>query len=246
MKFTVFAFILVFVAACGRESKLTVATSANMEFAIKKIAEAFEKEKGIKTDVIVSSSGTLTNQIIQGAPFDVFVAANMKYPQNLYEKGLTENLPKTYAYGNMVLWTLNEFTPSVQILLSDSISKIAVTNPKTGPYGELAIAFLKKQGVYTKIKHKLVYGKSVSQTNQFIVTNAVDLGFTSLSTVQSEQMQKTGQWINIDKKTTIAQGIVQMKNGQNKKKATSFYDFMFGKKAQLILTENGYKLPLND
>ena len=96
--------------SCGNESALNVATSANMQFPMNEIVSEFEKENTINIELIVTSSGKLTSQIEQGAPFDVFVAANQKYPDYLDSLGLTTSEPKVYAHGKLGLWTLQDLS----------------------------------------------------------------------------------------------------------------------------------------
>lgn len=241
----VFCFIplLLLFLSCKTKTSLKVATSANMQHAMNEIVLIFEQEYKISVDLIVSSSGKLATQIEQGAPFDIFVAADMKYPQNLYKKGLAEKPPEVYAKGNTVLWSLKNIVPSLHILTTDSVKKIAVANPKTAPYGELALSILKEKGIFEKVKHKLVYGESIAQTNQFINTKAVDIGFTALGVVLSDNIKTKGKWTIIDNEKNIPQGVVLLKKSSNQENSKKFYDFLFSKKAQVILKKYGYIIP---
>ena len=130
---------------CESQSSLKIATSANMQFALEEIVVEFEKLNDIKVELIISSTGTLTSQIEQGAPYDIFVAANMIYPNYLHQKNFTTAPPKIYAYGQLILWTLNDFEPDLNSLKSESISKIAIPNPETAPYGMAGVEVLKKK-----------------------------------------------------------------------------------------------------
>ena len=214
-----------------------------MQFALEDIVDEFKKEHQVEVDIIVSSSGKLTSQIEQGAPFDIFVSANMKYPLHLYEQNLTTKEPVIYAYGQLVLWTLNEVKPSMESLTNKNIEKIVIANPKTAPYGQASVEVLKKHNVFTAIEKKLIYGESVSQCNQFITTKSADIGFTSLSTVLAPNMKKTGHWIKIDDidYPPIAQGVVILKKSKKQKEAQLFYNFLMSETAQNILSEHGYK-----
>ncbi len=141
------------------KGNLTIATAANVQFAMQKLIRTFTQETGIKCHMILSSSGKLTAQINAGAPFDVFVSADVKYPQELYENGLTQEPPKIYAYGKLVIWSFNEpIDSSFEILASEKIQHIAIANPKTAPYGAAAVEALKHYGVYQTTKEKLVFG----------------------------------------------------------------------------------------
>jgi len=168
------------------EPKITIATAANMQFAMEELITAFTDKTGIPCTMVVSSSGKLTAQIIAGAPYDIFVAADMKYPQEIYEKGLAQRPPKIYAYGTLVLWSLlDEVIPSLPILEENIINHIAIANPKTAPYGKAAKMILEEKGIYNTLEEKLVFGESIAQTNQFILSKAVEI----------EDLQRGRSWL---------------------------------------------------
>ena len=245
MKHSQFIHILLFavlIISCGNESALNVATSANMQFPMNEIVSEFEKENTINIELIVTSSGKLTSQIEQGAPFDVFVAANQKYPAYLDSLGLTSSTPKVYAYGKLGLWTLKDVSPTLTLLTTDTIQKIAIANPKTAPYGKASIDVLKKNGIYERVKHKLVFGESISQVNQFITTGSADIGFTAYSVVACTEMKTIGKWttINLNDHRKIYQAAVILKESAHPKKAKEFYNFLFSERAREILNKYGY------
>ena len=244
------AFVLCMISACGYQKsdqeKITIATAANMNYAMKELSAVFTQKTGIKCDLVVSSSGKLSAQIIEGAPYDVFVSADMKYPNEIFRVGLTQHPPKIYAYGELVLWTMKEgITPSMASLTKDSIEHIAVANPKTAPYGHAAIAALNNFRIFDAVSHKLVYGESISQTNQFIISRAADLGFTAMSVVLSPEMKGKGRWIALDEEyyPPIRQGVVviERKKG-NRNHTQKFYDFLFSAEAKKLLKKFGYSV----
>ena len=221
-----------------RES-LNIATAANVQFAMDTIVEIFENETGIKTNVILGSSGKLTAQIIQGAPYDIFVSANMKYPEEIYAENKALTKPEVYAYGALVLWTLKESVdPAPSLLVADNVRRIAIANPKTAPYGTVAIEFLKSKGWYDILLPKLVYGESIAQVNQFITTQTADIGFTAKSVVLSSEMKKFGRWkeVDINGYSPIEQGIIliDLVKGHNED-ADQFRSFLLSKRAKEIL-----------
>lgn len=215
-----------------------------MQFAINELVDNYAKISGIECEIIISSSGKLTAQINEGAPFDVFVSANMKYPNDLFEKGLTLGKPKIYAHGKLVLWSMkNEITPSIQLLENDIVKHIAIANPKTAPYGNAAIEVLNHYHIFEKLQSKLVYGESIAQVNQFVNSQAAQIGFTAKSVVLSPKMINKGKWIEIDESihSPIAQGIVCLKSDSIKENlALKFSDFLFSKKGKEILNTFGY------
>jgi len=226
---------------------LKIAVAANAQFVTNKLVEDFKKETGIDADLIVSSSGKLTTQIEQGAPFDVFLSADMKYPQELYEKGFTSNKPKKYAYGKLVIWTLKEETLSKGpvALTAPQFAKIAIGNPSLAPYGEAAIQALTKLKIYDQLKPKIVYGESIAQVNQYLLSGAADAAFTAKSVVLDPSQQTKGKWVEVDEHLyqPIAQGAVLLKPtpGKNFFDAQRFYSFLFSKQAKRIFTAYGYK-----
>ena len=248
---------LLLLASCGNQEnknsnenvstesqKITIATAANMQFAINELSKIFTKQTDIECEIVISSSGKLTAQIKEGAPYNVFVAANMKYPQEIYNSKLTENKPTVYAYGKLVLWSMVEgIEPSLALLEDNSIQHIALANPKTAPYGVAAMEVLNHQSIYDKVEDKLVFGENVSQTNQFITSKSAEIGFTALSVVLSPEMKGKGKWIALEDTiySPIEQGVVVIKhNNQYNEAAMAFYDFLFSKNAQEILTNFGY------
>ncbi len=229
--------------------KLTVAAAANVQFAMKEIKTAFEKETGTKVEVIIGSSGKLTAQIKQGAPFDIFISADMRYPDELYKSKKAVGPPKVYAYGSLVIWTMkNEVSlqDDLSELLDPSIKAIALANPKTAPYGVAAILALKHFGTYGKVKDKLVYGESIASTNQFIISGAAEIGFTAKSVVLSPAMKGKGVWKEVDAGAydPIEQGCVILSYGKENNTSASkkFYDFLFSKEVKNILKKYGYKV----
>ncbi len=227
-----------------KNNKLIIATAANMQFATKEIAAQFSKHTGIDCEIIVGSSGKLTSQIKNGAPYDIFLSANLKYPNELFRLGIATKKPRVYALGRLVLWTADKkITPSVFLLKSENIKHVAIANPKIAPYGIAAKQVLKHYGIYRSIKPKLVYGENIMQTNQFIKSKAADIGFTSKSIVLHSKTNDIGNFIEIDTTayTPISQGIVILKTQNHKYiKAQEFYNFIFSTQSKNILNKFGY------
>jgi len=228
-----------------KTNSITIATAANVQFAMDTIASLFEEETGIQTNIVVGSSGKLTAQILQGAPYDIFVSADMKYPVEIYNNNMAFLLPEIYAYGSLVIWTLKDsILLNLNYLIDENIRHIAIANPKTAPYGIAAIQVLEKAGILEAVQKKLVFGESISQTNQFITSKTADIGFTAKSVVLSSQMRNTGIWTEIDPAnyTPIQQGAVIIKRNQSQiKSAEMFYSFLFSEEVQIILNTFGYK-----
>ena len=225
-------------------TQLTIAAAANMQFAINELVDTFSDHTSIPCQVIIGSSGKLAAQIREGAPFDIFVSADMKYPMSLFDTGSTLKPPKVYAYGKLVIWSMCDYIKvSDQILTHVNINRIAIANPQTSPYGLAAMQALKNYDVYDEIKAKLVFGESISQTNQFILSQAVEVGFTAKSVVLSKRLANQGQWVEVSTSfyEPIAQGMVIIDHKFKKSYQTQqFSEFLFSVEAKTILEKFGY------
>jgi molybdate transport system substrate-binding protein len=235
------------VAGCSQPNdKVVVATAANVQFVMQELQKAFEQETGIRIELVVSSSGKLTTQIREGAPFDLFVSADTRYPQEIYTHGGSELPPRIYARGALVLWTRDStITPRLADLTAGTIRKIALANPQTAPYGQAAVQVLRKAGLYDQVESKLVYGESIAQTTQYIESGAADVGFTALSMVLSPGMKGKGRWIPLDSASydPINQSAVLLLHSEDSPKrqpSRQFYDFLFSAKARAIFRQYGY------
>ncbi|MEJ2614712.1 MAG: molybdate ABC transporter substrate-binding protein [Ignavibacteriaceae bacterium] len=229
------------------QQRITIAVAANVQYAMEELKTEFKKETGIDVSVVIGSSGQLTAQIKEGAPYDIFISADMKYPLSLYSHNDAVDSPKVYAEGSLVIWTMRKgisFDKELKILLSDNVSRIAAANPRTAPYGIASIDAMKHLRIYEKIKDKLIFGESIASVNQFIYSKAVEAGFTSKSVVLSPKMKGKGKWIEVDHDAykPIKQGCVILKYGYNnhKKESKKFCDFLFSAKAKSILSNFGY------
>ncbi|MDL5513175.1 molybdate ABC transporter substrate-binding protein [Arenibacter sp. M-2] len=224
--------------------KIVIAVAANMEAPMEALTKAYTLKAGVEFELIVGSSGKLTAQIMEGAPYDIFVAANMKYPEAVYAGGKAKNNPRVYAKGKLVLWSMAGNVPvSIDALTDPLIEHIALANPKTAPYGVAAKEVLQYYGLSEILGPKLVYGESIGQTDQFIISQAAQIGFTAISTVLSPEMKGKGNWIPINPSlySNIDQGAVLVNRKEDHKQdSQGFYDFLFSDEAKEILKEFGY------
>jgi len=228
---------------------LTVAVAANVQYAFADLHAAFKKETGHDIKPVYNSSGKFFSQIANGAPFDVFLSADMEYPEKLYKEGHAVAAPKVYAYGALVLWSMKDIDLArwQATLSSPGVHKIAVANPKTAPYGRETMKALAYFKLDESLKSKLVFGESIAQTNQYIHSGVTEAGFTAKSVVVSPEMQAQGKWVELPRQSyqPIAQGIVVLKHGQqtNDRLAQQFHDFVLSDTARTILQRYGYVLP---
>jgi len=228
--------------------RITIAVAANAQFAMQELEAAFEAEYDIAVETVISSSGKLAAQIMQGAPYSIFMAANLAYPQAVKEAGYGSDTIRTYAYGTLVLWSSKDLPldTNLQFLLHPSIDKIAIANPRNAPYGEEALNAMKYYGVYKKMEGKLAYGESIAQTNQYILSQAVDVGITAKSSVMAPAIQGKEQWMELSDRAyqPIEQGAIITRYGMEHAPEASrkFWSFLFSPKAQSILLKYGYSI----
>lgn len=240
--------LLPYTIANAAES-LTVAVAANVKYAFEDLAAEFTKQSGVEVKTVVSSSGKLTAQIKSGAPYDVFLSADMDYPEALFKDGQAVSAPKVYAYGALVLWTAgsSDLSKGVAGLADGSIRKVAIANPRLAPYGRETLKSLDYYKVKVQVEPKLVYGESISQVNQYIDTGSVDVGFTAKSVVLSPELLGKGKWVEVPAESyePIAQGVVMLRRGQaeNGDATRKFYGFLFTPAAREIFKKYGYALP---
>jgi molybdate transport system substrate-binding protein len=229
--------------------KLTVAVAANVKFAFDELQAEFRQASGIEINAVVASSGKITAQVKSGAPFDVFLSADMEFPAALHKEGFAASAPKIYAYGVLVLWTLEplDLGKGVQVLADPAVQKVAIANPKLAPYGEEAMRVLDYYKLRAVVAPKLIYGESIAQVNQYIDMRAVSIGITAKSVVLAPQLQGKGRWIEVPKASysPIAQGVVVLRHGAeaNAAAAQRFMEFLASPRARSILEKYGYLLP---
>jgi molybdate transport system substrate-binding protein len=237
-------------AGCIHAGSINIAVAANVSYAIDDLKKEFAKTNpDTEVKVTLGSSGKLTAQIKHGAPYELFMAANMKYPEALYQHSIAITKPVIYAQGSLAYLSSKsqDFSRGIKIVEESEISKIAIANPKTAPYGKAAVEAMKNAGVYENAKKKFIYAESISQTVAYTVT-AADIGFIAKSSLYSPKMQqyKRGvNWYDVDTKlyTPINQGIVILKNAKDNHEVKAFYDFMLSSKAKDILQKYGYLVP---
>jgi molybdate transport system substrate-binding protein len=243
-------FLLLFTAFNLFGSTLNVAVAANVSYAINDLITAFNKtHPDVKVQTTLGGSGKLTAQINNGAPYDILMSANMKYPESLYKNGQGITKPTVYAQGALALFSTRarDFSKGINIVTNEHIHRIAIANPNTAPYGKASVQALKNAKLYEKVKSKFIYGESISQTVAFSVT-AADLGFIAKSSLYSDKMKRYKEnknWIALDSNiyTPIQQGIIILKRAKDKQDAKAFYDFILSPKAQEIFVRYGYTLP---
>ncbi len=227
-----------------------VALAANVSYAMPALKKDFALQyPGVIIQSIVGGSGKLTTQIRSGAPYDLFLSANMAYPQQLFELGITVDKPVTYAQGALAILSNvpRDFSRGIALLEESFIRSVAVANPKTAPYGKAAFDVLHKAGLFETVHPKLVFGESIAQTVAY-VSHVADIGLVAKSALFAPQMKeyKPGtNWVDVNPALyhPIDQGMVLLKNAPNLKEAEAFYVFLLSRRAREIFIRHGYRVP---
>lgn len=222
---------------------LNIAAAANTAYVLEAIKREFIKlHPDANINISLGSSGKLVAQIKNGAPFDLFLSANMDFAQTLYNDKFTINAPQIYASGKVAILSVRGYEPSLNSLKDNKIKTIIIANPKTAPYGTATLEALQKAEIYKEIKHKIIEASSIGDAlNQTI--KAGDIGFVAASALMAEQMKEYNNYALLDSSlyTSIDQGMVILTHGKNNALAKAFYDFILGKTAQDIFAKFGYK-----
>jgi molybdate transport system substrate-binding protein len=231
---------------------IRVAAAADLRFALDELGMRYEKQTGSKMDVSYGSSGNFLAQIQNGAPFDVFLSADVEYPRKLEIAGLAE--PGTlyeYAFGRIVIWMPADTRVDLsklgwKALLDPIIQKIAIGNPEHAPYGRAAVAALRSAGVYEQVRAKLVYGENIAQAAQFVASGNAQAGILALSLAISPPMREGKRWeIPANMHPPIEQAAVILKSAKDKDGARAFLMFLKSAEARKILESYGFSVPVS-
>ena len=238
-----FTFFGILTPSLSQTENLKIAVAANLLPPLRQIETLFEKETQESVTLIVASSGKLTAQIINGAPYDIFISADMKYPEKIFDEGQAQEKPQVLVRGKLYFWTADESISSIKKGL-DGATAVAIAQPELAPYGFQTKVWLEKKGWWNTMQPKLVYAENVSQVNQYIATGAVDAAFTSNSAVHSEPLQGKGVWIAVSDSETLPHGIVLLRNSEASEQVVNqFLEFIISPIAQGVFQEFGYELP---
>ena len=240
---------LVAIAGCGKKDAggpIKVAAAADLAFAFKEVGAAFENKTGHKVTFTFGSTGQLAKQISEGAPYDVFAAANVSFVDEAVKAGACDETTKAmYARGRIVVWTKKSSGAAVAKLedLTDArFVKIAIANPEHAPYGKAAQQALESVGIWETVKPKIVYGENVQQTLQFAQTGNTEASIAALSLAM---VTEDGAYMLIDENLhkPINQAIVVCKHGSNAAVAKDFAAFVNSDEGRAIMKRFGFLLP---
>lgn len=223
---------------------IRVATAADLTFAFRELADRFQVETGHTVRLIVGSSGQLAMQIAQGAPIDVFAAADTSYLATLVDKGLVaQEAIRVYAVGRLALITNRRFAAppiGLQDLLQPRIKRIAIANPLHAPYGRAAREALQASGLWEPLKGKLVYGENVRQVLQFVQTGNAEAGMVALSVAQVPEVQHLV--LDSGLHSPLLQAMAVIKTSSARAAARQFVAFVTGRQGGAVLQRYGFAL----
>jgi molybdate transport system substrate-binding protein len=241
--------MLLFCAAPMRAQALRVAAASDLQFAMNDLAGDYEKSTGQKISVSYGSSGNFRTQIENGAPFDLFFSADVRYPKLLVSAGLADaDTLYVYAHGRLVLWApagANLQLPQrgFRALEDPRVTKIAIANPEHAPYGRAAVAALQKAGLYDAVKAKLVYGENISQAAQFAESGSAQVGILAWSLTYANSMKSGERWeVPADWYPPLEQAAVVVHASANKRVAQAFLEYVKSADAKEILGHYGFTL----
>jgi molybdate transport system substrate-binding protein len=252
--FVLASFFLASTLAWAQEKstpELVIAAAADLSSALKEVADGYENTSGVKVKLSFGASGALTQQIQNGAPFDLFFSADMDYPRQLVAAGFADGASLyQYSVGKLVLWVpadspLDVEHKGMDVLLDPTVKKIAVANPQHAPYGRAAVAALKHAGIYDRVSDRLVLGENVSQAAQFVESGNAQAGLVALAHAIAPAMQGKGKYWEVpaDFYPPLAQGVVVLSHSQHKKEAAEFVQYVKTKDVSELLHRYGFTLP---
>lgn len=237
--------LLLLFAPFAAAQTLRLAAAADLQPVLPPILVEFENQTHIHIDASYQSSATLATQIQNGAPFDLFMAADLSFPQRVIAEGLADSdQPVSYARGTLVLWTRKDspfHEVSVDTLRDPALKTLAIANAEHAPYGRAAVASLKSLGLYDQLKPKLVVAENIAQTAQFVDSGNAQAGLISLTSALSDRLQTNGHYIAMppDSYPPILQGAIVLKNSSHRTQAHQFLDFLLSPPIRKELSARG-------
>jgi len=234
--------------------EVIVAAASDLSFPMKEIIAQFERQTGHTVKLTLGSSGNFQAQIVNGAPFDVYLSADLDYVHQLEQKGLVEaNAVYVYAIGRLVLWVPNNSTLDVrklemQALLQPAAKHVAIANPATAPYGRAAVAAMRHYDLYDQISPRLVLGENVAQAAQFVSSGAAEIGIIADSLALSDPMRSAGRYweVPLEAYPRLDQGMAILKQAHKAghfEASRAFYEWFRNDSSRAILKKYGFSLP---
>jgi molybdate transport system substrate-binding protein len=235
----------------GHRGRVRVAAASDLNAALTDVIARFGGSHDVDVAVSYGSSGNFYAQLLNEAPFDLFLSADVTYPNQLAARGLT--MPQsefTYAFGRLVLWApqaspIDVEHGGLQSLKQGSIAHVAIANPEHAPYGRAAVAAMQAAGVYDRVRPKLVIGENIAQTMQFVQSGAADVGIVALSLALAPNVKGKGRVFEIPAGTypRLEQGGAILKGAADVDAARALRGFLLSADGQAILKQYGFSIP---
>jgi molybdate transport system substrate-binding protein len=242
--------VLLALDAAAQPQQLTVAAASDLQAVMPLVAAEFERSSGTKVTITFGSSGNFFSQIQNGAPFDVFMSADIDYPRQLEKAGLgVQGTLYQYARGHIVLWTRSDTGVDVArgfgVLADAKVRRIAIANPAYAPYGRAAVAALRHEGLYERVKSKIVLGENISQAAQFAHSGNADVGLLALSLALGPTLKGVGTYFEIPERLhpPIEQAAIVVARSPRQALARQFIDALKQPALVQILRSYGFALP---
>jgi molybdate transport system substrate-binding protein len=244
------AVLLPALLAPAQTKTLRIAAAADLQPVLPAFVHHFEQSSGVKVEVSYASSATLTTQILNGAPYDLFLAANLAFPQKVAAANLAlESAPITYAQGSLVLWAhhgLFHHALTMQSLTSPTVHRIAVANPVHAPYGAAAMAAIQSLGLAAALQSKLVFAENIAQAAQFGQSGNADCALISKTLAITNTMRQAGRFVAVPVGAypPILQGAVVLRNAPDKPAALDFLHYLQSAAGRRLLASSGLEPPV--
>jgi molybdate transport system substrate-binding protein len=244
---------LLFVPCAGAQTPLRIAAASDLQVVFPALTARFERDARHAVVVSFGSSGNFFAQLQNGAPFDLFFSADADYPKRLESSGLTvSGTLVEYASGRIVLWTRNDthldLARGLAILAEPRVRRIAIANPEHAPYGRAAVAALRHEGLYDRVRTKFVLGENISQAAQFAQSGNADAGLIALSLALAPTMRASGRYVDIPASyhPPITQAVVVLRSSRQPDVARQFIAFLQQPDSQRALQEAGFVVPAHN
>ena len=237
--------------SAGPAGVVRIAAASDLKFALEELQPLLDKTyPGVTVKATYGSSGTFLQQITEGAPFDMFLSADLKFPKQLADAGLADEKDLfEYAVGRLVVWT-PEGSPvdpaeGLSVLTDPRVKKVSIANPAHAPYGRAAVAAMRTTGVYDKVEPKFVLGESVSQAAEFVQSGGADAGVVAMSLVLSDPLREEGRWVEVPLTDfpQLLQGGVVLGKAEDLDAARAVRETLLSEPGKELLRKYGFFLP---
>jgi len=231
----------------AQEEAIRLAVAANLLSPMQQLKEKYESQYQNKLILIPGSSGKLTAQIMNGAPYDIFLSADMMYPNKLLKEGYGKGEVEIFTKGKLAFWSKKEIDKPLKDWLNQShVKSVAIAQPELAPYGRRARGWLQENKLWGKIKGQIIYGESIGQVNQYIRSGAVDAAFTAVSARHAPELRNRGHWMEIENSTSATEclnhGLLVLQQAKASQAGIQhFLLFLRSEDAQQLLQNFGYE-----